>query len=69
VTNVPKAGAVDLWHDAKASQDYSEKKRMVSDALWLPGLSADQHEQLRVELGRAGPVPAWLGELLGTTRP
>lgn len=37
---------------------------MIYDAYKLPDLSAEQHEQLRLEMGRPSPEPHWLSELL-----
>jgi hypothetical protein len=52
------------WHDAKTSQERSEKKLMLFDAGKLPGLTEQQRAELRAEAGRPGPAPHWLKELL-----
>jgi hypothetical protein len=52
------------WHDAKASQDTSEKRIMIHDARKLPGLTIADLDQLTDEAGRPGPAPHWLVELL-----
>jgi hypothetical protein len=52
------------WFDAKAAQEFSAKTIMIYDARKLPGLTADQHEQLRSEMNRPGGAPHWLLEIL-----
>lgn len=52
------------WHDGKAAQDKSEKILMIIDARKVPGLSAEQQADLTREMGRPGPAPHWLEQLL-----
>ena len=52
------------WHDAKTEQDFSAKRIMIIDAKRLPGLTEAEHAQLHAELGRPGPAPHWLTEML-----
>jgi len=42
---------------------------MIFDARQVPGHSAEQHEELRREMGRPGPAPHCLVEIIKRGRP
>jgi hypothetical protein len=52
------------WHDLKAEQDRGEKKIMIYDAYKLPGVTPEIREELQREMGRPGPAPHWLLEMI-----